>query len=70
LTKQEKCAKIHLEGKLKEECMLKFAHKIKYKLNSIISQMSKNTEQFVKNPNTDFTRNRKLSFSTTLKILL
>jgi len=50
--------------------MSKFAHKIKNKLNSIIEYMSQNVDKFTKAPKSDFTRKRKLPFSTTVKIVL
>ena len=50
--------------------MLKGTRKIKDNLNTIIKQMSENTVKFARNPEIDFTRKRKLSFSETLKVLL
>jgi len=50
--------------------MKKHANKVKNTLMSLISAMSANPAPYVKNPEKDFTRDRKLPFSTTLKILL
>lgn len=50
--------------------MTKYCNYVKEKLNSIIKEMSKSPESFVKNPNKDFIRNRKLSFETVMKLLL
>ena len=50
--------------------MSKSTQKIKKNLGSIINEMTKNREKFVKNPDKDFTRKRKLSFPETLKILI
>lgn len=50
--------------------MGKYCNYVKEKLNSIIKEMSKSPESFVKNPNKDFIRNRKLSFETVMKLLL
>ena len=50
--------------------MIKHYEKVKEKLNSIIKDMGKTPELFVKNPNKDFIRNRKLSFETVMKLLL
>jgi hypothetical protein len=46
------------------------ANFVKEKLLSIISEMAKNKDCFVKNSGRDFTRNRKLSFEETLNIIL
>jgi len=43
---------------------------IKEKLTSIIKEMSSSPWLFVKKPDKDFTRNRKLSFETVLRLLL
>lgn len=43
---------------------------VKGKLISIIKKMSASSRLFVKNPGKDFTRNRKLSFETVLRLLL
>ena len=50
--------------------MSKLPNRVKNKLFSIISDMEKDKSQFVKNPNSDFVRTRKLSFSTMMKILI
>lgn len=50
--------------------MNKYSEQVKGKLNSIINEMAKTPESFVKNPNKDFVRNRKLSFETVMKLLL
>lgn len=44
--------------------------RIKGKLLSIIKEMSATPESFVKNPGQDFTRKRKLSFETMMRLLL
>ena len=43
---------------------------VKRKLMSIIADMALRKEEFVRNPATDFTRNRKLSFEETIKFML
>ena len=43
---------------------------IKQSLLSLISEMAKEPEHYVKNPGKDFTRNRKLTFETMLKMML
>ena len=50
--------------------MKKYCHYVKEKLNSIINEMEKSSESFVKNPGKDFVRNRKLSFQAVMKLLL
>ena len=40
--------------------MGKYCNYVKEKLNSIIKEMSKSPESFVKNPNKDFIRNRNI----------
>ena len=50
--------------------MSKLSKRVKNKLFSIISDMEKDKYQYVKNPNSDFVRTRKLSFSTIMKILI
>ncbi len=49
---------------------MKYAKKIKMKLNKIITTMEKNTWLYVKNPGKDFTRKRNLTFSKTIKFIL
>ena len=43
---------------------------IRDKLNTVISDMSEHTELYAKNPEKDFTRNRKLNFETLTKFIL
>ena len=50
--------------------MKKYCHYVKEKLNSIINEMEKSSESFVKNPGKDFVKNRKLSFQAVMKLLL
>lgn len=50
--------------------MGQFSKQLKNKLNNIISEMADCHSLFAKNPESDFTRNRKLNFDTMIKILL
>jgi hypothetical protein len=50
--------------------MNKHAKTIKNRLESIIKDITENSHLYVKNPEKDFTRNRKLSFEEMFKILL
>jgi len=50
--------------------MKSYSKIVKEKLLSIIEEMASNPDLFVKNPGRDFTRNRKLSFETVIKLLL
>jgi len=50
--------------------MKDFYLKLKNDLKGLIADMEKCSYIFVKNPQTDFTRNRSLSFSTTINLLL
>lgn len=50
--------------------MNKFAKKVKQHLENIIKEISKNSENYVMNPEKDFTRQRKLSFEKMIRILL
>lgn len=50
--------------------MCNFSKKVKNKLFSIISEMSKNPWLFAKNPGHDFTRKSSLSFETMLKLMI
>ena len=50
--------------------MINFSLNVKRKLMSIISNMASRKEEYVKNPEKDFTRNRKLSFEETIKLML
>ena len=43
---------------------------IKNNLLSLISKMAETPERYVKNPGKDFTRNRKLTFETMVKMML
>lgn len=43
---------------------------VKGKLLKIINEMATEPSSFVKNPNVDFTRNRKLSFETVMRLML
>lgn len=50
--------------------MTNYASQIKENLMDIIEQMSEYQWLFVKNPEKDFTRNRKLDFKTMIELLL
>lgn len=50
--------------------MIDYPKFVKEKLSKIISKMAEEPKLFVKNPNTDFTRNRKLSFETVVNLML
>jgi len=50
--------------------MNKYAKTIKSRLENIIKNITENSHLYVKNPEKDFTRNRKLSFGEMFKILL
>lgn len=50
--------------------MINISTQVKTKLFSIISDMEKHRSEFVQNPNKDFVRSRKLSFSAMVKILI
>lgn len=50
--------------------MNKYSNYVKEKLISIIKEIAKAPEAFVKNPGKDFVINRKLSFETMMKLLL
>ena len=50
--------------------MNKHAKTVKNRLESIIKDITENSHLYVKNPEKDFTRNRKLSFEEMFKILL
>ncbi len=49
---------------------MSFAQQVKDKLFHIITDMSSNVDQFTKNPEHDFSRTRKLDFSTLLSAML
>jgi hypothetical protein len=53
-----------------EVIMTNYPSFIKGKLLYIISKMAAEPKLFVKNPNVDFTRNRKLSFETVMRLML
>ena len=69
LTKQNICLRWPLNIPLREDANLE-ATTIKQSLLSLISEMAKEPEHYVKNPGKDFTRNRKLTFETMLKMML
>src|ERR1035437_9239828 len=50
--------------------MMNFPESVKEKLTELISNMAANPELFIKNPETDFTRTRKLSFETVMHLIL
>ena len=50
--------------------MIDYLRFVKGKLTEIISEMAAEPKRFAKNPNVDFTRNRKLSFETVMKLML
>lgn len=50
--------------------MTKSSKFVKDNLTSIIKEMAKSPESFVKNPDKDFTRNRKLTFEYVINLLL
>ena len=47
-----------------------YADYVRNKLNAAISSMSSQIEDYVKNPGHDFTRNRKMNFTSTINFLL
>jgi len=47
-----------------------YPNAVKEKLNSLISEMSTSPSLFVKNPEKDFTRNRKLNFETVMRLMI
>lgn len=47
-----------------------YANSLKEKLATIVSEMSSNLALYVKNPSTDFTRKRKLSFEAMINLLI
>lgn len=47
-----------------------YADYVRNKLNAAISSMSTQIEDYVKNPGHDFTRNRKMNFTSTINFLL
>jgi len=59
--------KIHFQGGLP---MNDYPNMLKETLSSLISELSKSPELFVKNPGKDFTRNRKLPFETIVHLLI
>lgn len=50
--------------------MNEYANKVKERLFSLIHEMAASPAAFVKNPKTDFTRNRKLPFAAVLQLLI
>lgn len=54
----------------KEVIMNDYPSFVKGKLFDIINKMAAEPKPFVKNPNADFTRNRKLSFETVMNLML
>lgn len=50
--------------------MTKYSNNVKKKLIRIIKKMGSNPKDFVKNPEKDFTRNRKLSFESMMSFIL
>lgn len=54
----------------KEVIMIDYPRFVKGKLSEIISKMAAESKLFVKNPNADFTRKRKLSFETVMNLML
>ena len=49
---------------------MKFSEQVKTDLMGIIFKMSSQTDDFVKNPKVDFSRKRKLDFSTFLHLFI
>ncbi len=43
---------------------------VRFALNDIIKSMSDNPEEYVTNPGKDFSRTRKLSFETVIRMLI
>lgn len=54
----------------KEATMVDYPKFVKETLSEIIRQMATDVKSFVKNPNADFIRNRKLSFETVMNLML
>ena len=54
----------------KEDIMIDYPKFAKGKLTKIINKMAAEPKLFVKNPNADFTRQRKLSFETVVSLML
>ncbi len=50
--------------------MTKYPNIVMENLSSLISEMAENPMLFVKHPNKDFTRDRKLPFETVVKLLI
>jgi hypothetical protein len=50
--------------------MINYPSYVKSKLSAIINEMAASPEPFVKNPGRDFTRNRKITFESVVKMLL
>ena len=49
---------------------MKYAQKVKKRYLTILNDMAKNRDSYVKNPGKDFTRKRKLSFQDTINTIV
>ena len=49
---------------------MKYAQKVKKRYLTILNDMAKNRDSYVKNPEKDFTRKRKLSFQDTINTIV
>lgn len=49
---------------------MKYAQKVKKRYLTILNNMAKNRDSYVKNPEKDFTRKRKLSFQDTINTIV
>ena len=49
---------------------MKYAQKVKKRYLTILNDMAKNRDSYVKNPEKDFTRKRKLSFNELIKFII
>ena len=49
---------------------MKYAQKVKKRYLTILNDMAKNRDSYVKNPEKDFTRKRKLSFQNTINTIV
>ena len=50
--------------------IMKYAQKVKKRYLTILNDMAKNRDSYVKNPEKDFTRKRKLSFQDTINTIV
>ncbi|NSG56940.1 IS4/IS5 family transposase, partial [Anaerostipes hadrus] len=50
--------------------IMKYAQKVKKRYLTILNDMAKNRDSYVKNPGKDFTRKRKLSFQDTINTIV